>query len=264
MEAQGDVMSETLTMQAAGEILRVDAVSMQFGNFKALQSVSLSVKSGERRAVIGPNGAGKSTLFNTIAGQYRPTAGSIHLNGQNTTGFRPDQMWAFGLTRTFQRNQLFPGLSVWANVELALAAHRQDKLGLGRTWAGTADGDVAALLARVHLTSLAAAEVKNLAYGEQRQLELALALAGNPKILLLDEPTAGMSPAETEAMLALMSALPRDITLLIVEHDMDVVFTLADTISVLHLGEVLALGTPEEIQRNEQVREVYMGGQGRS
>jgi branched-chain amino acid transport system ATP-binding protein len=257
-------MTEPSMTPTAKEILRVDAVSMAFGNFKALNNVSLNVKSGERRAVIGPNGAGKSTLFNTIAGQYRPTAGTIYLNGQDTTAFRPDQMWAHGLTRTFQRNQLFPGLTVWANVELACAAHRQTVLGLSRTPVGTMDADVADLLSRVHLTPLAGVEVKNLAYGEQRQLELALALAGKPKILLLDEPTAGMSPAETEAMLALMSALPRDITLLIVEHDMDVVFTLADTISVLHLGEVLALGTPEEIQRNEQVREVYMGGQGRA
>lgn len=257
-------MTEPSAMRTKTEVLRVEALSMFFGNFQALKNVSLSVTSGERRAVIGPNGAGKSTLFNAIAGQYRPTAGTVHLNGQDITAFRPDQMWAYGLTRTFQRNQLFPGLSVWANVELACAAHRQTALGLGRTPAGTMDADVAALLARVHLTSLADAEVKNLAYGEQRQLELALALAGKPRILLLDEPTAGMSPAETEAMLALMSALPRDITLMIVEHDMDVVFTLADTISVLHLGEVLALGTPEEIQRNEQVREVYMGGQGRA
>jgi branched-chain amino acid transport system ATP-binding protein len=245
------------------EALRVEAVSMSFGNFRALKGIDLQVKSGERRAVIGPNGAGKSTLFNTIAGQYRPTKGRISIHGRDTTGFRPDKMWAQGLTRTFQRNQLFLGLTVWANVELACAAHRQNGLGLGPTLVDPKDADVADLLARVHLSPLAGAEVKTLAYGEQRQLELALALAGRPKILLLDEPTAGMSPAETEAMLALMSALPRDITLLIVEHDMDVVFSLADTITVLHLGETLAVGTPKEIRSNEQVREVYMGGQGR-
>ena len=256
-------MSEAFNPQTKTDALRVDEVSMSFGHFHALKGVSLTVKTGERRAVIGPNGAGKSTLFNTIAGQYRPTDGRIYLNGQETTALRPDQMWMHGLTRTFQRNQLFWGLTVWANVELACAAHRQNGLGLGRTPAGSMDEDIADLLARVHLTPLAGAAVRMLAYGEQRQLELALALAGKPKILLLDEPTAGMSPAETEAMLALMSALPRDITLLIVEHDMDVVFTLADTISVLHLGEVLALGTPKEIQNNEQVREVYMGGQAR-
>jgi branched-chain amino acid transport system ATP-binding protein len=263
LEAAGRIMRQPFAFETPSDALRVEEVSMSFGKFNALKGVSLSVNSGERRAVIGPNGAGKSTLFNTIAGQYRPTSGHIYLNGQETTGFRPDQMWEHGLMRTFQRNQLFLGLTVWANVELACAAHRQTALGIGRMPIGNMDADVADLLARVHLTPLSGAAVKNLAYGEQRQLELALALAGKPKILLLDEPTAGMSPAETEAMLALMSALPRDITLLIVEHDMDVVFTLADTISVLHLGEVLALGTPEEIQNNEQVREVYMGGQGR-
>jgi branched-chain amino acid transport system ATP-binding protein len=245
------------------EALRVEAVSMAFGNFRALNGIDLQVKIGERRAVIGPNGAGKSTLFNTIAGQYRPTTGRIYLGGQETTGMRPDQLWRLGLTRTFQRNQLFLGLKVWTNVELACAAHRQHGLGLSYSHARALDVDIAELLARVHLSSLAGTEVKNLAYGEQRQLELALALAGRPKIQLLDEPTAGMSPAETGAMLALMSALPRAITLLIVEHDMDVVFGLADTITVLHLGEVLAVGTPKEIQSNERVREVYMGGQGR-
>ncbi len=244
------------------EALRVEAVSMSFGNFQALKGVDLQVAGGERRAVIGPNGAGKSTLFNTIAGQYRPTKGCIYLSGRETTGFRPDKMWSQGLTRTFQRNQLFLGLTVWANVELACAAHRQRGLGLGRTRAGVMDADIAELLSRVHLSPLAGNEVRNLAYGEQRQLELALALAGKPKILLLDEPTAGMSPVETEAMMALMAALPRDITLLIVEHDMDVVFGLADTITVLHLGEVLAHGTPKEIQNSEKVREVYMGSQG--
>jgi branched-chain amino acid transport system ATP-binding protein len=243
------------------EALRVEQVSMAFGNFRALTNVDLAVQSGERRAVIGPNGAGKSTLFNTIAGQYRPTAGRIYLGGREMTGMRPDAMWRHGLSRTFQRNQLFLGLSVWDNVALACAAHRQS--GLGLRPAVAMEDEIADLLARVHLTPLAATAVRNLAYGEQRQLELALALAGRPKLLLLDEPTAGMSPAETQSMLALMAGLPRDITLLIVEHDMDVVFTLADTITVLHLGEVLANGSPAEIQANAKVREVYMGGQGR-
>ena len=241
------------------DALRVDSVSMAFGNFRALTNVDLIVSDGERRAVIGPNGAGKSTLFNTIAGQYRPTGGHIYLDGRETTGLRADQMWSHGLTRTFQRNQLFLGLSVWANVELACAARRQ---AIGHAHAKERDAEIADLLMRVHLSSHASREVRNLAYGEQRQLELALALAGKPRILLLDEPTAGMSPAETESMLALMSALPRDITLLIVEHDMDVVFSVADSITVLHLGEVLAFGTPSEIQGNPQVREVYMGRQG--
>jgi branched-chain amino acid transport system ATP-binding protein len=173
-------------------------------------------------------------------------------------------MWSHGLTRTFQRNQLFLGLTVWENVALACAAHCSTRgFFIGRKQADAVATEIADLLGRVQLSPKAGVAVRNLAYGEQRQLELALALAGKPKILLLDEPTAGMSPVETEAMLALMADLPRDITLLIVEHDMDVVFSLADMITVLHLGEVLALGTPREIQNNEKVREVYMGGQGR-
>ncbi len=243
------------------EALRVDRVSMAFGQFRALNRVDLHVGQGERRAIIGPNGAGKSTLFNAVAGQYRPTEGRIYFDGTETTGLRPDQLWRRGLSRTFQRNQLFLGLNVWDNVALACAAHRQRGLGL-RPMA-VDDDEIAGLLARVHLAHLAAVEVRKLAYGEQRQLELALALAGRPRLLLLDEPTAGMSPAETQAMLQLMAQLPREITLLIVEHDMDVVFSLADTITVLHLGEVLASGSPAQIKADAKVREVYMGGQGR-
>lgn len=241
------------------EALRVERVSMAFGNFRALTNVDLVVCGGERRAVIGPNGAGKSTLFNTIGGQCRPTAGRVYVGGCETTGMRADVMWRHGVSRTFQRNQLFLGLDVCENVALACAAHRQG--GLGLRPATAMDEEISGLLARVRLTRLAGVRVGNLAYGEQRQLELALALAGRPKVLLLDEPTAGMSPSETQEMLMLMSALPREITLLIVEHDMDVVFKIADTITVLHLGEVLAVGSPTEIAGNEKVREVYMGGQ---
>ena len=220
------------------------------------------VMQGERRAIIGPNGAGKSTLFNIIAGQFPPTSGAIHLDGRPTTGLRPDQIWSHGLARTFQRNQLFQGLTVWDNVQLACAASRNGNRRSGAARRRAIEEKCADILRQVHLLDHGRAVVRNLAYGAQRQLELALALAGEPRILLLDEPTAGMSPAETEAMLALMSALSRDITLLIVEHDMDVVFSIADSITVLHLGEVLAAGTPQEIQNNEKVVEVYMGRRG--
>jgi len=247
------------------EVLKVDRVSKSFGEFQALRAVSLTIEAGERRAVIGPNGAGKSTLFNIIAGQRAPSAGRIYLDGVDATGARPDRMFAAGLTRTFQRNQLFQGLTVWDNVNLACAAgERARPGGRGRPWRQSIEAAIANALRQVHLTAHAARVVKDLAYGEQRQLELALALAGRPRILLLDEPTAGMSPTETEAMLALMKGLPREITLLIVEHDMDVVFNLADTVTVLHLGEVLAEGAPSEIQANERVVEVYMGRRGTS
>jgi branched-chain amino acid transport system ATP-binding protein len=243
------------------EALRVEKVSKSYGHFSALKDVDLVVQRGERRAVIGPNGAGKSTLFNIIAGQRAPTRGQIYLGGRKTTGLHPDQMWSCGLTRTFQRNQLFQGLSVWQNIELACAVcHSRQYTMPGSDHRATMQAEIADVLRQVHLSGRSATLVRNLAYGEQRQLELALGLAGKPKILLLDEPTAGMSPAETQAMLSLMSGLSREITLLIVEHDMDVVFGLADSITVLHLGEVLAAGSPDEIQRNERVREVYMGG----
>jgi branched-chain amino acid transport system ATP-binding protein len=246
------------------ETLRATKVSKAFGRFQALKDVDLVVMRGERRAIIGPNGAGKSTLFNVIAGQFPPTSGAIYVDGAQTTGLRPDQMWSHGLTRTFQRNQLFQGLTVWDNVELACAVARDGSRRSGSARRRSVEEKAGDILRQVHLVDHGRAVVRNLAYGAQRQLELALALAGEPSILLLDEPTAGMSPAETDAMLALMSGLSRDITLLIVEHDMDVVFSIAETITVLHLGEVLAVGTPQEIQNNEKVGEVYMGRRGLS
>lgn len=232
-------------------------VSRTYGGFTALKNVNLSVAKGERRAIIGPNGAGKTTLFSTIAGQKAPSSGTIRINGSDTTGMRPDQLWARGLSRTFQRNQLFQSLTVWDNVELACAAHHR---GLFKSVSREAlDQDIGATLERVNLLGAARSNVSDMAYGEQRQLELALALAGHPTILLLDEPTAGMSPAETQSMLRMMKSLPRTVTILIVEHDMDVIFSLADRVMVLNLGEVLADGTVEEIRNDQRVSEVYMG-----
>jgi branched-chain amino acid transport system ATP-binding protein len=233
-------------------------VSKSYGAYTALKNVDLSVEPGERRAIIGPNGAGKTTLFSIIAGQKAPTSGSISINGADTTGKRPDQLWRIGLSRTFQRNQLFQHLTVRENVELACAARFGGLFAMAPT-RGTLEREVATILERVNLLDAQDASVANMAYGGQRQLELALALAGRPKILLLDEPTAGMSPAETQFMLRMMKSLPRDITILIVEHDMDVVFSLADRVTVLNLGEVLADGTVQEIQNNKHVSEVYMG-----
>jgi branched-chain amino acid transport system ATP-binding protein len=236
----------------------VQRVSKSYGAYTALKNVDVSVEPGERRAIIGPNGAGKTTLFSMIAGQKAPTSGSISINGAETTGKRPDQLWHAGLSRTFQRNQLFQNLTVWENVELACAAHFAGLLAAAPA-RETLEKEVGSLLERVNLLDAHDACVGNMAYGGQRQLELALALAGRPKILLLDEPTAGMSPAETQYMLRMMKNLPRDITILIVEHDMDVVFSLADRVTVLNLGEVLADGTVQEIQNNKHVSEIYMG-----
>jgi branched-chain amino acid transport system ATP-binding protein len=241
--------------------IAVSGLSKSFHGFHALKNVSFSVAVGERRAIIGPNGAGKTTLFNAVAGQTRPTSGSVKLGEVETTGSPPHVMWKHGLTRTFQRNQLFPSVSVRDNVRLAaIAMHGiggKILASLGRFPA--VDESVTDVLARVHLLDRQDAIVRDLAYGEQRQLELALALVRHPKILLLDEPTAGMSPGETRSMIAMLEKLPRDVTLLIVEHDMDVVFALADVITVLHLGEVLTEGVPQDIQNDTRVINVYLG-----
>jgi branched-chain amino acid transport system ATP-binding protein len=241
--------------------VEVRGLSKSFNGFHALKAVSLSVASGERRAIIGPNGAGKSTLFNLIGGQMLPTGGRLLINGVDVTGEPPHRVWQRGLARTFQRNQLFLGLSVRDNVRLAVLrtqnlAHR---LLSNINGFPHVDEEIVRGLARVNLLERQAALVHDLAYGEQRQLELALALIGRPSILLLDEPTAGMSPAETQSMIAMLAALPREITVLIVEHDMDVVFALADRVTVLHLGEVLAEGEPKQIQQDARVISVYFG-----
>jgi branched-chain amino acid transport system ATP-binding protein len=243
--------------------LSIDNLAKSYDGFRAVKGVTFSVAEGERRAVIGPNGAGKSTLFNLIAGQTRPTGGRVTIDGRNVTGAPPHRMWRAGLTRTFQRNQLFPGLSVRDNMRLAAIATRRlgGRLLASATSNTVVEDDIAAALAKVKLLDRQNVAVHGLAYGEQRQLELGLALAGHPKILLLDEPTAGMSPAETAAMITLLAELPRTITILIVEHDMDVVFALADIITVLHLGEVLAEGNAAAIQSNPAVLAVYLGQQ---
>lgn len=243
--------------------IAVSGISKSFHGFQALQNVSFSVANGERRAIIGPNGAGKTTLFNVIAGQAKPSSGTVKLGAMDTTGEPPHKMWEHGLARTFQRNQLFASISVRDNVRLAAIP----MYGLGGKLLASlnrypaVDDSVTNVLARVHLLDRENAIVRDLAYGEQRQLELALALVRRPKILLLDEPTAGMSPGETLSMIAMLEELPRDVTLLIVEHDMDVVFAIADIITVLHLGEVLTEGKPQEIQNDQSVINVYLGRQ---
>jgi branched-chain amino acid transport system ATP-binding protein len=244
-------------------VLRADGLRRAFGGLTAVNGVSFAVASGERRALIGPNGAGKTTLFNLISGELLPTAGRVYLAGTDVTGLPPHRLAALGLARTFQRNNLFLGLSVRENVRLAVQARRgvarQLWLSAARRAALAAEAD--AVLAALGLGARADARVRDLSYGEQRQLEVAVALATEPRLLLLDEPTAGMSPAETAAMTHTIGALPGELTLLIIEHDMDVVFALADRITVLHYGEVLADGTPAEVRTNPRVAEVYMGGE---
>ncbi len=244
-------------------LLTVSELSKWFGGFRALYNVNMKVQSGERRAVIGPNGAGKSTFFNVLNGQLKPSSGRVTVASADVTGKMPHEMWQRGIARTFQKNNLFLGLTVEQNVRLAVQAHHcQTIVRLftpGRTEA--VEEEVVRILEGVNLMERRTTSTDNLAYGEQRQLEIAIALAGKPRLLLLDEPTAGMSPIETQALIRMVQQLPREVTLIIIEHDMDVVFSLADNITVLHQGEVLAEGEPGKIERDQRVLDVYLGGE---
>ena len=241
--------------------LRVERLVKNFGGLTALNGVSLSVERGERRAIIGPNGAGKTTLFNLISGELRPTRGQVFLGSRDVTTLPPEGRANLGLGRTFQRNNLFFALSVFENVRLAVQHHWRIASNLFRPASAydEVQAETMAMLERLGLAERRDAPVRHLSYGQQRALEVALALATAPQVLLLDEPTAGMSPAETAEMVRLIEALPRTLTLLIVEHDMDVVFSLADRIMVLHYGEVLAEGNLEVVRKDPQVQQIYLG-----
>jgi branched-chain amino acid transport system ATP-binding protein len=239
--------------------LAVTQLSKRFGGVDAVVDVSLAVEEGERRVLIGPNGAGKTTLFHCIAGTQLPSAGSVTLFGSEITMLPPYARARAGLARTFQITNLFPTLTVEENVLLAVAA--AEKVGLIRPMrAYRALYDRASrLLEQWGLAEKPQRQVRHLSYGEQRQLELALALAGSPRLLLLDEPTAGLSAAETARVVAMVRSLPREITLLMIEHDMDVAFELAERITVLHQGRIIAEGDRAAIRANPQVSEIYLG-----
>jgi branched-chain amino acid transport system ATP-binding protein len=246
---------------AVMNVLRLEGLNKSFGNLVVTDDVSLSIASGDRHVIIGPNGAGKTSLVNQIAGQLRPGSGRILLKERDITGLPPHRISRMGVARTFQRNNLFQNLSVVENLRLALEMHRGNPLNfftpVNRGSALVAEAGQ--LMAQVHLVGDGARLVRNLSYGEQRQLEIGLALAGKPELLLLDEPTSGMSPTETARMIDLIGTLPRSLSILMIEHDMKVVFSVADRITVLHYGKVLVTGTPTEVQANSRVREVYLG-----
>ena len=239
-------------------------VSRHFGALAAVDGVSMAVEQGEIRAVIGPNGAGKSTLFNVIAGALRPTAGTVSLKGEVLNGLPPHAICARGLARTFQLTALFPRLTAHENVRLAAQAralHRWRILGAGPATTATRR-EAEHWLERLGLSHVARAPAGLLSHGDQRLLEVAMALAQRPEVLLLDEPTQGLSIEETARTVGLLRALLSDgrLTVLLVEHDMEVVFSLAGRITVLHQGRVIADGSPEEVRRNEAVQVAYLGG----
>ena len=244
---------------ASPTILRTENLTVRFGGLTALNQVSLAVARGEIRAVIGPNGAGKSTLFNCLTGVLRPTEGRIVLEGENIAGLPPHAISHKGIARSYQITNILPGATVLENARIA-AQSRRHGWSLWRHHLAYADlvERSRRVLAAVGLEDKEEELAANLSHGEQRTLEIGIALATEPRLLCLDEPTAGMSAAETRATMELVRRIAVDYTILIVEHDMEVVMGLAHTITVLHYGEVLAEGTPAEIQANARVQEVYL------
>ena len=247
-----------------GVILQAEGVTKRYGGLVANDSIDFSVRRGELRGIIGPNGAGKSTFFKMLTCEVPPTEGRIVFEGRDITGFGVTPVCQLGLTKSYQVNQLFTRLTVRENVTIAALAEKRGpfRLDLLRSLATVAglDERVAQTLALVHLTERAALPVSELAYGEKRRLEIGLALATAPSLLLLDEPLAGMSPRERLETVQLLKSIRRGRTMIVIDHDMDAIFELAERITVLHEGRVLTEGTPEEIKRNATVQEAYLGG----
>jgi branched-chain amino acid transport system ATP-binding protein len=245
----------------ADDALRIDALAKVFGGLAAVDGVSLKVAAGERRVLIGPNGAGKTTLFHCITGTLQPTSGQVALFGRDVTHLAEYRRTALGMGRTFQITNVFPDLTLGENLALAIVGTDRRKWVLHRSMDSYDAVKRKALqsLERVGLEGRADQPAKAVSYGERRQLELALALNTKPKVLFLDEPCAGLSPAERQRISQMIAGLPRDITVLMIEHDMDVALGLADRVTVLHQGRVILEGSPDEVRANAQVRDVYFG-----
>ncbi|HTT80574.1 MAG TPA: ABC transporter ATP-binding protein [Stellaceae bacterium] len=245
--------------KAAAPLLATEALAVRFGGLRALNDVNFAIKPGEVRAIIGPNGAGKSTFFNCLTGVLRPTSGHIRLNGEDITGLSPDRISQKGIARSYQITNILPNATAFENVRIAAQSRRHswNLFVHHRRFHDIADKARAALAA-VGLGGKADELAANLSHGEQRNLEIGIALATEPQLLCLDEPTAGMSAAETRDTVELVRKIATGLTILIVEHDMQVVMGLAQRITVFHYGEILAEGTPAEIQANPRVLEVYL------
>ena len=254
-------MTSALTRPAAEPVLRTHDLLKTFGGITATNRVSLDVAPGARHALIGPNGAGKTTLINLLTGVATPTAGRVELLGRDITTLAPHKRVGLGLVRTFQINQLFGTLTPLQSLALAVGS----RLGVAHRWWKPLGSDAAiaaeceALLAQFRLQEHAGQATQSLPYGKRRLLEIALAVAQRPRVLLLDEPAAGVPASERADILATVAALPSDVAVVLIEHDMDLVFSFANRITVLVNGTVLTEGTPEEIAANTQVKDVYLG-----
>jgi len=245
----------------AEPVLELKGLSKSFGGLHAVRGVNLQVFAGDRKAIIGPNGAGKTTLFNVITGIFPATSGQVLLFGQDVTSWPSHRRTALGMARTFQVTSLFPKLTVLDNVLLAIKGLRKTKFVMWRFLSSYRDVYEKArhLLEQAAFLDRKDIEVRNLSHGEQRQLEIVLGLASDPKILLLDEPAAGLASGESYEMTQFLSRLDSNLAILLIEHDMDVVFDFAVHISVLHFGEVVEAGATEQIRRSEKVQEIYLG-----
>jgi branched-chain amino acid transport system ATP-binding protein len=245
-------------------LLRTERLCKSFGSLMAVKDVSLDIREGEIHAIIGPNGAGKTTLLNVLSGELLPTSGSLILEECNVTGWTPDRLARAGLGRSFQHSSTFENLSTFENVRLAAQVQLPTSMHFFRPAARYGDINLRAqeILARFALMASAGTLAGEISHGAQRQLEIAMLIAIAPKLMLLDEPTSGMGKPETRELIEILRGLAEHHTLVLVEHDMDVVFTLASRITVMVNGEVMATGTPEEVRRDRNVRSAYLGEHG--
>jgi branched-chain amino acid transport system ATP-binding protein len=239
--------------------LRCTGLSRSFGALRAVDHVDLAVAPGARHALIGPNGAGKSTLFKLVTGTLAPDSGTVELAGRDVTRLSEVRRSRLGMSQTLQHSSLFASMTAAETVALAVQRHDGGAIVPWPRRRPAVDDRAAELLERAGLAGRGAVAVPALAHGERKQLEVALALACRPSLLLLDEPAAGMSPAESHRLVELLAGLPAEITVVFVEHDLDLVFRLADAVTVLHLGEVLLSGTPDEVRASTEVRAAYLG-----
>ena len=246
-------------MLSTGDALRLEGVSRSFGALKAVEDFSFSVAAGERRAVIGANGAGKTTLFNVITGDYAPSAGRVRFFGEDVTEHPPYERIRAGMRRTYQSSLLFRDLTVRDNLFLAVRGVARGRFSFLRS---ARDQGTADILDRVRLTQVGDAPVASLSHGQQRQLEIGMALAGAPRLILFDEPAAGLSPAERRELVALLAALPVHMSFILIEHDLEIALRVVDRVTVMHNGRMLKEGTPAEIENDPEVQEIYMGQAG--
>ncbi|MGD8711183.1 MAG: ABC transporter ATP-binding protein [Ectothiorhodospiraceae bacterium] len=255
------VEAQRIARAGTAHALQLESVGRRFGALAAIDQVTLQVEAGERRAVLGANGAGKTTLFNVVTGDFPPTAGRIRFFGEDVTSIPAHERIRRGLRRTYQNSMLFPGLTVLDNLFLAARGVSRRRFSFLRPGRNHPSSEAAReLMHAVHMDHLANTPVSELAHGQQRQLEIGMALAGAPRMILFDEPAAGLSPAERRELVEILGALPEHMGYVIIEHDLEVALRVVDYVTVMHNGRIYKEGTPEEIQDDPDVQRIYLGG----